>query len=70
MFGGPCLIVQIDRQVRPAAESAAVGRVRTAPATVTFAQEEAFWKEIASVLSTRAESVRGHHRMAGVASDV
>lgn len=45
-FTGSCLIVQIDKQPRPAPE---LGRLATSypAATVTFAQEEAFWKEIA-----------------------
>ncbi len=46
VFGGPCLIVQIDRQPRPAADLTRLGQSYAA-ATVQFAQEEAFWKEIA-----------------------
>ncbi len=46
VFGGPVLIVQIDRQPRPASDLARLGE-SYAQATVTFAQEEAFWKEIA-----------------------
>jgi exosortase A-associated hydrolase 2 len=46
VFGGPCLIVQIDRQPRPAADLQRLGTTYPA-ATVKFAQEEAFWKEIA-----------------------
>ena len=43
---GPCLIVQIDRQQRPSPELAALAA--TYPnASVAFAQEEPFWKEIA-----------------------
>ena len=45
-FGGPVLIVQIDRQPRPAPDLARLG-ASYAQATVAFAQEEAFWKEIA-----------------------
>lgn len=44
-FAGPCLIVQIDRHARPAAD---LERLASAypSATVQSAQEEAFWKEI------------------------
>jgi hypothetical protein len=45
-FGGPVLIVQIDKQPRPAPDLARLGG-SYARATVMFAQEEAFWKEIA-----------------------
>ena len=45
-FVGPCLIVQIDRQPRPAPELERLAKSYPA-ATVAFAQEEAFWKEIA-----------------------
>lgn len=45
-FGGPCLIVQIDRQPRPAADLARLAQ-SYGDATLLFAQEEAFWKEIA-----------------------
>jgi uncharacterized protein len=45
-FAGPCLIVQIDKQPGPAPELERLARSYPA-ATVTFAQEEAFWKEIA-----------------------
>ena len=46
VFGGPCLIVQIDRQARSAAELQRLAESYPA-ATMKFAQEEAFWKEIA-----------------------
>jgi uncharacterized protein len=46
VFGGPCLIVQIDRQARPAPDLARLAQSYP-NAAVTFAQEEAFWKEIA-----------------------
>jgi uncharacterized protein len=46
VFGGPCLIVQIDRQPRRAAELERLAASYPA-ATLTFAQEDAFWKEIA-----------------------
>lgn len=45
-FGGPCLIVQVDKQARPAADLQRLAASYPA-ATVTFAQEEPFWKEIA-----------------------
>jgi pimeloyl-ACP methyl ester carboxylesterase len=45
-FAGPCLIVQIDKQARPAADLQSVA-ASYAAATVQFAQEEPFWKEIA-----------------------
>jgi hypothetical protein len=45
-FAGSCLIVQIDRQPRPAPELQQLAKSYPA-ATVTFAQEEPFWKEIA-----------------------
>ena len=45
-FAGPCLIVQIDKQPRPAADLTRLAQ-SYANATVKFAQEEAFWKEIA-----------------------
>jgi exosortase A-associated hydrolase 2 len=45
VYAGPCLIAQVDRQERPSPElqqlAASYGR-----ATLTFAQEEPFWKEI------------------------
>ena len=44
-FSGPSLIVQIDRQPRPAADLQRLAESYPS-ATVTFAQEEAFWKEI------------------------
>lgn len=46
LFGGPCLIVLIDRQARPAPDLARLAESYP-NATVVFAQEEAFWKEIA-----------------------
>jgi exosortase A-associated hydrolase 2 len=46
-FGGPCLVVQIDRQARPAAELVQIAGTYPA-ATLQFAQEEPFWKEIAT----------------------
>lgn len=45
-FCGPCLIVQIDKQPRPAADLQALAASYPA-ATLAFAQEEPFWKEIA-----------------------
>ena len=45
-FAGSCLIVQIDRQPRAAPELEQLAKSYPA-ATVTFAEEEAFWKEIA-----------------------
>ncbi len=45
-FAGPCLIVQIEKQPRPAADLTRLAQ-SYANATVKFAQEEAFWKEIA-----------------------
>jgi pimeloyl-ACP methyl ester carboxylesterase len=45
-FSGPCLIVQIDRQPRPAPDLQRLAATYPA-AAVRFAQEEAFWKEIA-----------------------
>jgi hypothetical protein len=44
--GGPCLIVQIDKQPRPAPELSQLGSSH-AHATMTFAEEEPFWKEVA-----------------------
>jgi uncharacterized protein len=44
-FSGPSLIVQIDRQARPAAELQRLAESYPS-ATMTFAQEEPFWKEI------------------------
>jgi hypothetical protein len=44
---GPCLIVQIDRQPRPSPELQQLAS-RHARAALAFAQEEPFWKEIAS----------------------
>ncbi len=45
-FTGRCLIVQVDKQLRPAAD---IQRLAAAypTAAVRFAQEEPFWKEIA-----------------------
>ena len=54
-FAGPVLIVQIDRQPRAAPDLKRLGQSYPA-ATVTFAQEEAFWKEIARFYQ-RAENV-------------
>jgi exosortase A-associated hydrolase 2 len=45
-FGGPCLIVQIDKQTRPAGELQRLAASYPS-ATLRFAQEEPFWKEIA-----------------------
>lgn len=45
-FGGPCLIVQVDRQAKPAPDLQRLAASYRA-ATTKFAQEEAFWKEIA-----------------------
>ena len=50
-FAGSCLIVQIDRQPRPAPDLERLARSYPA-ATVTFAQEDAFWKEIARFYQT------------------
>jgi uncharacterized protein len=44
-FAGPCLIVQVDRQQRPSAELQQLAGTYS-QATLTFAQEEPFWKEI------------------------
>jgi uncharacterized protein len=44
---GKCLIVEIDRQARPGTELQQLGS-RYRRATVTFAKEEPFWKEIAT----------------------
>jgi hypothetical protein len=63
VFGGPCLIVQIDRQPRPAGGSSATGHDLPA-ATVKFAQEEAFWKEIAR-FSTRVPRIFSRSRLRG-----
>jgi hypothetical protein len=49
------LIVQIDRQPRAAPDLKRLGQSYPA-ATVTFAQEEAFWKEIARFYQ-RAENL-------------
>jgi exosortase A-associated hydrolase 2 len=54
-FAGPVLIVQIDRQPRPAPDLTRLAQ-SYAGATVTFAQEEAFWKEIARFYQ-RAENL-------------
>ena len=45
LFGGECLIVQIDPQPRPALELQKLA-ASYQRAEVTFAQEEPFWKEI------------------------
>lgn len=45
-FGGPCLIVQIDKLARPAGDLQRL-TASYASATLQFAQEEPFWKEIA-----------------------
>jgi uncharacterized protein len=45
-FSGPCLIVQIDKQPRPAADLTRLAQAYGTD-TVQFAQEEPFWKEIA-----------------------
>ena len=45
-FAGRCLIVQIDRQRRSAPELEQIAASYSA-ATLVFAQEDAFWKEIA-----------------------
>jgi uncharacterized protein len=45
-FGGPCLIVQIDKQPRPAPDLQRLAAAYPA-ASLVFAQEEPFWKEIA-----------------------
>jgi exosortase A-associated hydrolase 2 len=44
-FTGPCLIVQIDKQPRPAVDLTRLAQSYSS-ASVQFAQEEAFWKEI------------------------
>jgi exosortase A-associated hydrolase 2 len=46
LFTGPCLIVQIDKQPRPAADLQRLAATYDS-AVVEFAQEEPFWKEIA-----------------------
>ena len=46
LFGGSCLIVQVDPQPRPAADLQRLA-ASYREATVKFAQEEPFWKEIA-----------------------
>lgn len=45
-FTGPCLVVQIDRQPRPAPDLQRLASAYPA-ASFLFAQEEPFWKEIA-----------------------
>jgi uncharacterized protein len=45
-FAGPCLIVQIDKQPRPAPDLQRLAAAYPTAALV-FAQEEPFWKEIA-----------------------
>lgn len=45
-FGGRCLVVQIDKQARPAADLERLAASYPS-ATLRFAQEEPFWKEIA-----------------------
>lgn len=45
-FAGPCLVVQIDKQPRPSADLQRLAAAYPA-ATLAFAQEEPFWKEIA-----------------------
>lgn len=50
-FAGPCLVVQIDRQARPAPELQRMADSYAA-ATLRFAQEDAFWKEIANFYQT------------------
>jgi hypothetical protein len=45
-FAGPCLIVQIDKQARPAADLQRLAAGYGSSA-LEFAQEEPFWKEIA-----------------------
>lgn len=45
-YSGPCLIAQIDRQERPSPELQQLAASYN-NATLTFAQEEPFWKEIA-----------------------
>jgi len=44
-YGGPCLIVQIDRQPRPAPDLQRLAASYTS-ASLAFAQEDPFWKEI------------------------
>jgi exosortase A-associated hydrolase 2 len=44
-FSGPCLVVQIDRQPRPAPDLQQLTESYRS-ATLAFAQEDAFWKEI------------------------
>jgi exosortase A-associated hydrolase 2 len=46
-FEGPCLILQIDKQPRPLAADLQRLAASYASATLHFAQEEPFWKEIA-----------------------
>lgn len=50
-FGGPCLIVQVEPQPRPAADLQRLTE-SYCDATLTFAQEEPFWKEIARFYQT------------------
>ena len=45
-FGGPCLIVQVEPQPKPATDLQRLAASYPA-STVRFAQEDAFWKEIA-----------------------
>ncbi len=45
-FVGPCLIAQVDRQERPSPELQRLA-ASYSNATLAFAQEEPFWKEIA-----------------------
>jgi pimeloyl-ACP methyl ester carboxylesterase len=46
VFNGPCLVVQVDKQPRPAADLQRLAASYSGE-TLKFAQEEPFWKEIA-----------------------
>lgn len=45
LYPGPCLIVQVDKQARSAPDLQLLATSYSA-ATISFAQEDAFWKEI------------------------
>ena len=53
---GPCLVAQIDRQERPSPELQQLAACYSR-ATVAFAQEEPFWKEIARSYQQHAASL-------------
>lgn len=50
-FGGPCLVVQVEPQPRPAPDLQRLSESYR-NATLVFAQEEPFWKEIARFYQT------------------